>query len=96
MHIGTAKPTIEEMAGITHHFIDSISVSDKYNAWDFQKEVHGFLNEYFKDNSIVFMVGGAGMFIDAVCNGLDDFPELKDGIREELNLKLKAMQDQTK
>ena len=89
MHIGTAKPTTKEMCGITHHFVDCISVNDKYTAWDFQKEVHELLNKYYKDNSIVFLVGGAGLFIDAICKGLDEFPELKEGIREELNQRLK-------
>ena len=88
MSIGTAKPTLEEMEGILHHFIDSQSIADHYSAGDFERDVDAFLNEYFKTKNVVIMTGGSGLFVDAVVNGLDDMPEAPLDVRAKLMQRL--------
>lgn len=83
MSIGTAKPDEEEMAGVKHHFIDSLSVDDEYSAGDFEREALSLLTELFKEHEIIIMVGGSGLYADAVIRGFDALPSDK-GIREEL------------
>ncbi|RKX17603.1 MAG: tRNA (adenosine(37)-N6)-dimethylallyltransferase MiaA [Candidatus Zixiibacteriota bacterium] len=84
MTIGTAKPTNEERQAVRHHFIDSLSIHDYYNAWQFEQDVLKFLETYFKRHDIVFLTGGSGLYIDAVCHGLDDLPTIKSEIRQNL------------
>ncbi len=84
MTIGTAKPTDEERQIVKHHFIDSLSIHDYYNAWQFEQGVLKFLKTYFKRRDIAFLVGGSGLYIDAVCHGLDDLPTIKPEIRQNL------------
>lgn len=84
MTIGTAKPTKEEQQAVKHHFIDSLSIHDYYNAWQFEQEVLTFLQTYFKHHNIVFLAGGSGLYINAVCRGLDDLPTIKPEIRQTL------------
>ena len=87
MEIGTAKPTAEERAEVKHHFVDILSIHDDYSAGHFEQEVLAFLEGYFEKSDVVIMAGGSGMFIDAICYGIDDVPrDLK--IREELNARL--------
>ena len=88
--IGTAKPTTEECAGIKHHFIDSLSINEKYSAGDYEKEAIQLIEDLFKENEVLIMVGGSGLFIDAVCYGLDDFPAIPDDIRHQLVEQLKS------
>ncbi len=74
MNIGTAKPTAEELAAVPHHFVNNISVHRKnYSAGKYEVDVLDFLEEYFKTKNIAVMVGGAGLFINAVCSGFDSF-----------------------
>ena len=85
LSIGTAKPTIEEQQGIQHYFIDSHSITDEVTASTYAKEALNILDTEFKNHEIIIMVGGSGMFIDAVCNGLDDIPasiELRNVLTE--------------
>ena len=84
MTIGTAKPTDEERQIVKHHFIDNLSIHDYYNAWQFEQGVLAFLKTYFKHRDIAFLVGGSGLYIDAVCHGLDDLPTIKPEIRQNL------------
>ena len=86
MHIGTAKPSAEEMQGIQHYFIDSHSITDNYNVGKFEKDAIELLNELFQKYEIVIMVGGSGLYIDAVCNGFDELPEGDATIREHIQL----------
>src|ERR1700745_2970641 len=72
MSIGTAKPSFEEQQGITHHFIDHLSVEQPYTAGDFEKDVLKKLDALFERHDIVILCGGSGLFIDAVCNGFDE------------------------
>jgi tRNA dimethylallyltransferase len=83
LSIGTAKPTKEEQKGIQHYFIDSHSISDEVTASTYAKEALFILETEFKNHDFIIMVGGSGMFIDAVCNGLDDIPASID-LRNEL------------
>lgn len=88
MEIGTAVPTQEELAQVPHHFIQHKSIFDPYSVGDFEKEAIDFLNELFQQKDTVIMVGGSGLYVDAVVNGLDEFPEVDPGIRAELNQEL--------
>ena len=74
MSIGTAKPTAQEMDGIPHHFINNISIHQNYTAGDFEKDAIKLLKQLFLKNDTVVLVGGSGLFVNAVCHGLDDIP----------------------
>ena len=85
MQIGTAAPSNEELTAAKHHFIHHKSIHDKYNVGAFEKDAIIRLNELFKIHNVVIMVGGSGLYVDAVTKGLDDFPEVDKKIRETLN-----------
>jgi tRNA dimethylallyltransferase len=84
MSIGTAKPSIDEMSGIPHFFIDGHSITDEVNASRFAREAEMVLKDLFEKHDTVILTGGSGMFIDALCYGLDDIPH-NPVILEELN-----------
>lgn len=90
MTIGTAVPSNEELREAKHHFIQHISIKDAYSVGDFEKEATAKLNQLFKSHNTVILVGGSGMYVDAVVKGLDDFPEAPNSIREELNQQMKT------
>lgn len=83
MLIGTAVPAVEELKAVKHHFIQSHSIHQYYNASMFESEVTAFLAAYFKRNKIALMVGGSGLYIDAVCKGIDDLPTINPDIRKK-------------
>ncbi len=85
MNIGTAVPSSEEIAAAPHHFIQHKSIFSSYNVGDFEKEALEKLNEIFENNKTAVMVGGSGLYVDAVIKGLDYFPEVSLEIREKLN-----------
>ena len=85
MSIGTAVPSSEELAQVKHHFIQHKSIFDTYSVGDFERDVITLLKELFKQHNVVIMVGGSGLYADAVVYGLDDFPEVSPEIRNELN-----------
>ena len=87
MCIGTAVPSTDELSRIKHHFIQNLSIQDHYSIGQFERDALVKIEALHKNNNAVVMVGGSGMYIDAVCNGLDDFPPVPDIIREELNLR---------
>ena len=87
MSIGTAKPTSFELEEAPHFFINNLSVVDSYSVGKFIEEVNNFLEEYYKNNDLIILVGGSGLFIDGVLKGLDDFPKTNEKIRNELNLE---------
>ena len=89
MEIGTAKPTIEELESAPHHFINSHSINEFYSAGHFERDVLKKLDELFKSNSNVLMVGGAGLYVKAVCEGFDEMPDVDENIRKELNQQFK-------
>jgi len=88
MTIGTAVPKPNELAAAKHYFIQNRSVFDSYNVGEFERDTLKKLEALFKENSIQIMVGGSGLYVDAVLNGLDYFPEVDPKIREALLLKL--------
>ncbi len=85
MTIGTAVPSTEELAQVPHHFIQSKSIYDSYSVGDFEREALALLEILFKKNNIVIMAGGSGLYMDAVLYGLDEFPEVDQRHREDLN-----------
>jgi tRNA dimethylallyltransferase len=89
MKIGTAVPSEDQLVEIRHHFIRFISVEDYYSASIFERDVLKMLPELFIKNSLVLMTGGSGMYIDAVCNGIDDIPDTDPLIREKYIKKYK-------
>lgn len=85
MSIGTAKPTPEELRQVRHHFVDSLSVEDDYNAGKFERDALSTIERLFASYSTLVMVGGSGLYCRAVWEGLDEMPAVKDGVREGLN-----------
>lgn len=90
MTIGTAKPDLEELALAKHHFIDSHSIAEDYSAGDFERDALAKLTEIFAHNDVAVMVGGSGLFVRAVCEGLDNLPKAPAEIREQLNATFEA------
>lgn len=88
MSIGTAKPTPEELAAAPHHFVDFLPITKLYSAGDFERDALTKLDELFQKNEVVILVGGSGMYVDAVCKGFDKLPDIKPAIREKLNAQL--------
>lgn len=88
LSIGTAAPTAEELAQVKHHFVHNLSIEDKYDVADYEKDVLSYLKEYFKIKDVAIMTGGSGLFIDAVCNGLDSIPDISDAIRTKVTKML--------
>ncbi len=89
MSIGTAAPTLLEQSLAKHHFIHHKSIIDDYNVGMFEKEAISKLNELYKTHQIIIMVGGSGLYVDAVTKGLDSFPEIDGKIRQQLNNQYK-------
>ncbi|MCH2021040.1 MAG: tRNA (adenosine(37)-N6)-dimethylallyltransferase MiaA [Saprospiraceae bacterium] len=88
MNIGTAKPEEKVLASVKHHFVDCMSIENQYNVGHFEREAIAFLDEYFLQKDIAIMVGGTGLYISAICNGVDDFPEVDQSIRHELTYEM--------
>ena len=84
MSIGTAKPNVEEMQGITHYFIDNISIHDSYNVGQYERDAIECIENLFKEHDTLILVGGSGLYINAVINGVDEFEEIPTEIREQL------------
>ena len=82
--IGTAAPTAEQLARIKHYFVGTLSLTDYYNASQFEEEVLLCLENLFPSTSNVVMTGGSMMYIDAVCNGIDELPTVSQEIRTNL------------
>ncbi|WP_343531869.1 tRNA (adenosine(37)-N6)-dimethylallyltransferase MiaA [Pedobacter sp.] len=85
MSIGTAKPSEEELAAAPHHFINSHSITQLFSTGDFEVQALALMERLFAKHDVLVMVGGSGLYINAVCNGLDDMPEIDLDIREKLN-----------
>ena len=88
MTLGTAVPNSEELAAAPHHFIQQRSIREPYSVGDFQREALKTLKTLFKTKDTVILVGGSGMYADALIDGLDVFPEIDPQIRLDLNAKL--------
>ncbi|WP_417887246.1 tRNA (adenosine(37)-N6)-dimethylallyltransferase MiaA [Zunongwangia sp.] len=85
MNIGTAVPSPEELASAKHHFIQHVSIEQKYSVGDFEKEAIATINNLFEKHDILVLVGGSGLYIKSIIEGLDNFPEVPTEIREKLN-----------
>jgi tRNA dimethylallyltransferase len=99
MEIGTAKPDAAELAAAKHHFINSHSVSQLFSTGDFEVEGLKTIDGIFQNHDLAIMVGGSGLYINALINGLDEMPNIDLSIREKLNKQfeeegLTAIQDQ--
>lgn len=88
MSIGTAKPTNEELKAATHHFINSHSIQEQVSVGSYEKEALELLNQLFKSHDVLVMVGGSGLYINAVLQGFDELPPVKNEVRENLNDRL--------
>lgn len=84
MEIGTAKPSVEELSAVTHHFINSRSISQGYDAGTYGAEAREMLDKIFDGNPIAVLCGGSGLYIKAVLEGFDDYPSIPAQIREDL------------
>ena len=89
MSIGTAVPSAEELAAAPHHFIHHRSVEENYSVGDFEREALDKLKQIFQKKNIAIVVGGSGLYTDAVIKGLDEFPEVDPVHRQVLNDRLK-------
>jgi tRNA dimethylallyltransferase len=87
MSIGTAVPNKDELAAAPHHFIQNKSIFENYSVGTFEKEAITKLNELFTKNNIQIMVGGSGLYVDAILKGLDNFPEIQPEIRTQIQLE---------
>jgi len=85
MSIGTAVPSITELLRVKHHFIQHLSVNETYDVAEFEKDTVSLLEKHFINNNSVVLTGGSGLFIDAVCNGIDPMPDIFLEIREKVN-----------
>lgn len=84
MSIGTAKPSKSELKEAEHLFIDSLSIHDNYSIGDFEKDAIKSLNELFKEHQIVLLVGGSGLYINAVLYGVDEFESVSEATKEKV------------
>ncbi len=88
MYLGTAVPSPDELKEIPHHFIQHKNVKESYNVGDYERDVLHLLEQKFKEHDILFMVGGSGLYIKAVLEGLDNFPDVGSSIRTQLMIDL--------
>jgi tRNA dimethylallyltransferase len=89
MTIGTAVPSKEELSAAKHHFIQNLSVTEDYSVGDFERDGLALLEKLFKLQDIVILVGGSGLYVDAIVKGLNHFPDVDESIRLKLNDSLK-------
>ncbi len=88
MEIGTAAPTDKERQQARHEFTGMLNLEDYYSASMFEQDVLSWLSQHFKEHDIALMSGGSMMYIDAVCNGIDDIPTIRDDIRTMMKQRL--------
>ena len=87
LNIGTAKPSIDELASVKHHLINNISVTDKYDISHFESDARKIIENLFKKKDYVILVGGSGLYIDTILYGIDKIPNVKESLRKELNME---------
>ncbi len=87
MTIGTAVPSQEELASAPHHFIQNKSIHESYSVGDFEKDALEILDTLFQKNKVQIMVGGSGLYVNAVLQGFDAFPEIDDSVRTSITTK---------
>ena len=101
MTIGTAVPNQEELQAATHHFIQNKSIFENYTVGDYEKEALLKLEELFQKNDYAILIGGSGLYVDAILKGFDEFPEIASEIRSQVNsnyekLGIEYLQEQLK
>ena len=84
LEVGTAKPNKVELSQVKHHFINNLSIHDNYSVGKYKTEVDSVLINYFKKNNYAVLVGGSGLFVDVVCNGIDDIPKVPNELRNKV------------
>jgi len=84
LEVGTAKPNKVELSKAKHHFINNLSIHDNYSVGKYKTEVDSVLMNYFKKNNYAVLVGGSGLFVDVVCNGIDDIPKVPNELRNKV------------
>lgn len=89
LSIGTAKPSAEDQLAVKHYFVSTLSLQDYYSASLFESQVTDLLNTLFKTSDYALMAGGSMMYIDAVCDGIDDIPTIDDETRATMKQRLK-------
>jgi tRNA dimethylallyltransferase len=90
LKIGVASPSLNELDAIKHHFVGHLSVTENYNVSKFETEVIDFLSNYFQTHKYALMVGGSGLYIDAVCKGIDVLPDPDVNLREQLKMTIET------
>ncbi|MES2455693.1 MAG: tRNA (adenosine(37)-N6)-dimethylallyltransferase MiaA [Bacteroidota bacterium] len=85
MNIGTAKPDPEELAQVPHHFINSHNIQTLFSTGDFEVQALRLMDELFQEKNVLILAGGSGLYIDAICKGLDELPATDPDIRQQLN-----------
>lgn len=91
MYIGTAYPEPEELTAARHHFIGNLSIGDEYNVARYEREALALLGQLFLKHDKAILTGGSGLYIDAVCNGIDDLPDHDPELRNELKQEMKRI-----
>lgn len=86
--VGTAKPSVEDMQGVTHHFIDMLPLDQYYSAAQYEQDALRLIGQQFGRGRYALMVGGSMMYIDAVTKGIDDIPTINDDVREMMRRRL--------
>jgi len=89
LNIGTAKPDKAQLRAVEHYFIDNKNIGELYGAGHYEKDAIEKIEELFKEHSVIILVGGSGLYIDAVLSGVDDFIDVPLAVRDELNFKYK-------
>ena len=85
MEIGTAKPTDEERKMVPHYFVDTLHIAEEYNVGKYEREALELLENLFRNHRTVVLVGGSGLYVKALCEGIDEMPAIDPGIRDRLN-----------
>ena len=85
LKIGAAPPSKEELAIVNHHFIHHLSINENYSIGQFEKDAIAKITELFKAHNYLLLVGGSGLYIDAICNGIDNIPNISKNVREKIN-----------
>ncbi|MFL2573298.1 MAG: tRNA (adenosine(37)-N6)-dimethylallyltransferase MiaA [Flavobacteriales bacterium] len=89
LKIGAAPPSKEELAIVKHHFIHHLSINENYSIGQFEKDAINKITALFKAHNYLLLVGGSGLYIDAICNGIDKIPNISNNVREKINNEYK-------
>lgn len=88
--IGTAQPTAEQLAAVEHHFIASHKLTDSFNCGEYETQALACLEALFRKHDVVVAVGGSGLYIQALCEGMDDLPQADEELRQSLMERLQG------